>query len=505
MKVLNRKLILFTVMFLLDCMTLSLAQEQQSSVEVRKGACEGMNLIMISINNIGTQHMSLYGYQRKTTPYLDQWAKDAFVFENMFTPASWTLPAATSVFTSLFPYTHGVLDRTRGNLLNVDIRTFPQLMQENGYETAAFTGGLDQSSVFGHMNGFKTIPDNSAFTSFNVTLKQAKRWLGKNAQKKFFLFIQGYDAHPPFTPKRKFKDAFIDTKIKNIKVNRELVYRGFKKEGDQYAAFVLVLRSGNKGLHVKNVAVSQVILKQDDIDYLMDSYDAEVLSVDDMVGGFLESLDKSILDNTMIIVMSEHGEMFAKHGRFGRAGTMRGTLYDDVIHVPFILKIPVYAGGRIDGLSCLVDIMPTVADLLGLKNHKTMQGKSLLPLFNHKGPVNDYVYAGAFYNVPVLGRGFRDSPGSANEAIRNKEWKLIREVSIQKEAALYEEMYELYNIAHDPSELHNVVDQYSYVAEELKEKLMLWVQDTKSFNIPPVQTHRPPDRLIEDARKHGYW
>ena len=101
--------------------------------------CVDCNVIMISLSNVSAEHMSLYGYERVTTPNLDAWAKDAIVFENAFTQSSWTLPVGVSLFTSLYPYAHGVTDRYENNVLREDIATLPEILRDNGYTTAAFT------------------------------------------------------------------------------------------------------------------------------------------------------------------------------------------------------------------------------------------------------------------------------------------------------------------------------------------------------------------------------
>ncbi len=480
----------------------SLLSDSRSD-KVGAGLCPGMNLIMISINNVGTEHMSLYGYHRKTTPNLDKWAQDAFVFENMFSPVSWTLPAATSVFTSLFPYTHGVLVRFRGNILHPRVRTFSQILKDSGYATAAFTGGLDQAAVFGHMRGFDTISENPSFTGFQVTLGQAEQWLAGNASKKFFLFVQGYDAHPPFTPEGRFKNAFCDPNSKHT-IDPALVYRGHRKQGNQYTAVPsaeILVKSKSYQVRVPR---REIELIQDDMDFLMDSYDGEVLSVDDRVSRFLGSLGEKVLSNTIVIILSEHGEMFAKHGRFGRAGSQMGNLYDEVMRVPFLLKIPGHAGRRIDGLAQLVDVMPTMLEILGIREEGSWQGKSLVPLLNQQGAVNDFIYAGALY-VGKLKVDDKQRSESVNEAIRDKKWKLIHEIIPGKDGHSREETYELYDLVQDPSEFHNVVDKYPDEAKGLREKLTQWVSFTKSQMLPMVGIQSVSDGLLEEARRHGYW
>src|SRR3989344_671609 len=114
--------------------------------------CADCNLIMISLSNVGANHMSMYGYERMTTPRLDAWAKDAVVFNNMFVTSSWTLPVATSLFTGLYPYSHEVLDRGRdGASLKANLETLPEMLRDRGYRTPALTGGRGFSFEKPHM------------------------------------------------------------------------------------------------------------------------------------------------------------------------------------------------------------------------------------------------------------------------------------------------------------------------------------------------------------------
>lgn len=330
-------------------------------------------------------------------PYLDNWSKGAFVFEDAFSPSSWTLSVATSIFTVLYPYTHKVMDRYHGNLLDKGIKTLAEVLRENNYTTAAFTGGLDYKGIFGHMKGFENMNNNLNFSKFRITLREAKKWLTKNSDKRFFLFIHGYDAHPPFDSPKQFKGIYSSTKGRKITIDSRFTLRGFKNSNEEYIAYYLKHDDPSR-LNMKLPEKIEVKLTQDDIDYLKDLYDEEVMSVDSQVGKFLDTLSKEILDKTIIVIFSEHGEMFAKHGRFGRAGAIRGTLYDEVIHVPLIIKVPYAQGKRIKGLAQLTDIMPTALDILEVPLLQKTQGKNLLPLVNGSGFTNDYIYGGTIYN-----------------------------------------------------------------------------------------------------------
>jgi len=478
------------------------------------------NIILIAINNIGVEHMSLYGYSRETTPKFKLWAKDALVFENAYTPASWTLPVITTVFTALNPYTHKVMDRYLKNTLSGDIKTLPQILAYNGYATAAFTGGLDDNRIFGHMRGFSQTDNNPSFTGFSVTLKQARGWLSRNSRKKFFLFIHGYDAHPPFTPPRQFQGAFSAAKGKDITVKPGFTYRGFRKFDGRYQAYC-INREDPLHPNINNANIDpeelfpRVVLTQDDVDYLTALHDETILSVDSQVTRFLNSLNKDLLKKTIIIVFSEHGEMFAKHGRFGRVGTIRGTLYDDVVHIPLLIKIPGMSARRITGMVQLIDIMPTILDLLNIPLYSRVQGRSLVPLIKHDRAVNDYVYSGAAYNFAGGPKRPFSSYPSINESVRDPDWKLIHEIFFSADTygqfsddlplKVREETFELYNLKNDPNELNNVLNAYPEKAKELASRLADWSKECGGFSPFKASTQKVPDEMIKDAQKHGYW
>jgi len=303
---------------------------------LQPGRYQGYNIILISLGNVGTQHMSAYGYERKTTPNIDRWAAKATVFENAFSPASWTLPVAASLFTSLYPYTHGVVMRDYQNSLSPAIMTLPEIFRQAGYRTAAFTGGLDYYRDFSFMRGFSEAARNPNFTQSRVTLAQAKAWLRKNGDRRFFLFVHGYDAHCPFDPPASAQGVFSGPRRgADVQVDSKRCFRGLRRGAEgRYDVFAFQMCRNQEGCKPCGPRPAQrLVLRQADVDQLRDLYDETVLGLETRVGAFLDSLDERLLRKTVVVLFSEHGEMFAKHGRFGRAGLVRGTHYDDVLHV----------------------------------------------------------------------------------------------------------------------------------------------------------------------------
>lgn len=452
--------------------------------------------------------MSLYGYERDTTPRLNEWAKEAVVFENAFAQSSWTLPVATSIFTSLYPYTHKIMDRNIYNTLDSDIITFPEIVESNGYRTAAFTGGLDYYRLFSFMKGFKEFDSNPPFTGFDVTLSQAQDWIEKNMKNRFFLMIHGYDTHCPFTPPQEFRGVFSDSGNASPQLNEELCYRGYQEEmGDKYKVYSYRNKTVNR--KPNPFPVEEFSLTQGDTQYLEALYDEEVLAIDQKVSRFLEALPKSVLDETIIMIYSDHGEMFGRHGRFGRAGTIRGTLYDDVLKIPLIIKIPHQGGRRITNIVQLIDIMPTLMDILKIDfSSDDIQGKSFVGLLrgDRGTEQNKFSYAGTIFGITSNRVDLFYGNRTLNESIRNLEWKLIHELIFDESDNVIEETYELYDIVYDPHELIDRKDEEPIVFGQLKGKLQEWHNETLQFvEETDNQTQTLPDELLEAARERGYW
>ena len=465
--------------------------------------CSDCNVLMISLANVSAEHMSLYGYERLTTPHLTRWAQDAVVFERAFTHSSWTLPVATSLFTSLYPYTHKVIDRFQNNDLDDTIQTLPEILQDHGYRTAAFTGGLDYDGRFGHMRGFEEVEESAEMqlaavsAGFKPALAKASQWLDDHAGEKFFLFLHGYDTHCPFDPPEHVRGTFATTAGKQITVDQELCLRGFKTSDDgSYEAYYY--RDG----------AQQVMLTQDDIAYLEALYDEELLSVDGLIGAFVSQLDPALLERTIIIIFSDHGEMFAKHGRFGRAGTVRGTLYDEVAHIPLMIKIPRHAGRTVSGLAQIIDVMPTLLEVLQVDGPSAMQGTSLLPLLTgRQDELNPYVFAGSIFGLHTRRPSWLMFPfRTMSESIRNQEWKLIHERTFDEQGAVEHERYELYHLRDDPGELRNRAQDEPAIRAILQAELHRWAQASlttrvRNFSSPDLL----PKALVEGARERGYW
>jgi arylsulfatase A-like enzyme len=524
-----RKIIWLIPLFLFAAVlvygSLRKAPAPEESRENHKISAESYNIILIALTNIGTDHMSLYGYHRDTTPNINAFAREGMVFQNFFSPASWTLPAGMSLFTSLYPFSHQVINRVypgaelSRDALSPAVVTLIDILKNNGYFTTAFTGGFDYRGRFGLIERFDNasqsqkpsellqgaidarLLEERRFGSIAVSLMKAREWLNKLPEsKKFFMFVQGYDTHCPFNPQGEFDRYFVDFDTSDITVDPFHCYRGFD-DGDPVVAFnSLPNDSTSSSAPALKKEYSGRVLSLKEMDFLEAQYDAEIRYVDHVLGYFLQFLkDRQMLEKTIVILLSEHGELFAKHGRFGRAGTIRGTHYDEVIHVPLIIRHPALPSGQTSELTQIIDVMPTVLDFLKIPIPASAQGKSLLPLIQEGRPVQQEVYGGSIYGQT---RDKITNRKSVNEFIRTKEYKLIHEELYDAKGKV-EDVYELYHVASDKYEETNLIQSREEVAGMLREKLNLWAAPWDNFKKELLQKMWDSEAARPDAAQQA--
>jgi len=417
--------------------------EPGASLSMLAGKFRDYNLILVGFEPLGARHVSSYGYRRRTTPNLDAFAEKSFLFEKAISPSSWTLPAFMSWFTSMYPSRHKVLNKystytaekkVLANLaaLSPSAVTLAQVLHDNGYRTAGFTGGASLSRDFGFDQGFDTYFDRKRFGGFDLTMPQAVNWLQEHRDKRFFLFVEGFDMHGLFPLDRTHLLRFLDN----------VPYRGKLGGGeDEYWQF------RNRSLEQADLG-----LQGEDLRFLKAVYDSKIYEADRRFGMFISEVKKmGLLDKTIVIVSSGSGNEYMEHGRIDHGFS----LYEELIDVPFIIRVP-GMHGRIAQQVRTLDIMPTVIDLLDLKTgdavREQMQGVSLVPVM-----AGEKLTLAGVSETDYLQHSFKRS-------IRTDDgWKLI--VSLDTEER------ELYNLNDDPGEKVNLVGKYGRRAYELEQAL----------------------------------
>ena len=460
--------------------------------------CPNCNVIIISPNNIRAGHLGLYGYERETSPNLDLFSKESIVFTNAFSQSSWSLPAAASLFTSQYPFTHGLMDR---KILDSSKVTLAEILRLYNFTTVAFTGGGDYKSIYGIDKGFDIFDDNDnsiIFTgSFNRTAKAALDWISNNKNKKFFIFLQGYDAHCPYNQPQKYRMLFEKDYDGNLNDKQCILDIQKERNPGESGAYIQGAYIANMINSTDNLTFIPVNITLRDIEHLKSIYDSSIRYTDDLLGMFLNELKQSgVMGNTIIIFIGDHGESLGTHSAVIRYGAQKGILYDEVIHIPLVVRHPFIKNGkRIDSLAETIDIMPTILDFLGIpKNHES-QGLSLLSAINgSKENLREFVFSG--------GQFFHRDPYyvTINDAVRSKKWKLIFERTSDNKIS----NLELYDLENDPDELNNIVALEPEIAIFLKERLQKWEQTViKKHKLRVVELSKDELKAVREAGYAG--
>lgn len=421
------------------------------------------NVILITIDSLRADHLSCLGYSKKTTPQLDRIAKHGVLFKQAISNGTSTPTSFRAILTSTYPLMY---DDPR--YLSSYRLTISEILKRGGYSTAAFHSNPFLSSIVGFNRGFDTFRENldfkkevfldginaegmkrffspllfrkelikfklkklykiskgEVFARANIINEMALSWL-KEHPERFFIWLHYMDVHSPYIPPIEFRNfiSFFST-VNALRVNIKFKQSKVKKSPEK---------------------ISELDLKK-----LIDLYDAEIGYADMAVGALLTGLRKmDALDETLLIITSDHGEEFLEHGNIGHFSEEQ--LYDELLRVPLILYAPEIGENIIINEQVeLLSIAPTIVDAIGLNTARdNFMGVSLLPL---------------------LTRGRAESKGVISETSKNKlsyrepGWKFICDKEHKK--------MELYDLHNDPNEKYNIADKEKEKAQEFKRQIL---------------------------------
>jgi arylsulfatase A-like enzyme len=328
----------FASVALVVAATLLFACERRPRLE-----CPDCNVVLISMDTVRADHVSAYGYARPTTPRIDALAAGGVLFENAISQSSWTRPAHMSIMTGLYPNEHGYVALVDRNRLPDDVPTLAKELAGHGWTTVAFTGGVNVAAIYGFDQGFATFRSNGK--NFRDNLEETKYWLEHERKGKFFLFFHGYDAHTPYT-----NDAIdrghLAMRAKRPRHKFHRVCRNHHKPGSAIQRYV-------------------------------NEYDGAIHHADRYVGKLVDELARlGLLEKTILVITSDHGEEFLEHGSCFHLNTV----YREVVHVPLVILAPGLPPARIAAtVPASVTIAPTILDMVGIRE-SAIPAHSLLPL-----------------------------------------------------------------------------------------------------------------------------
>jgi len=312
------------------------------------------NVVLITLDTTRADHLGFYGYERDTSPNLDSLAQQSMVYTRAYATSSWTLPTHASLLTGKFPTSHGARWDAEGPLIltdaiagpntwknhrargiAVDEETLATVLQAAGYATGGFVAGPWMKRVFGLDAGFEYY-DDSGIDHLNGRraddlTRAALDWLKEREPgRPFFLFMNYYDPHSPFSPPRETRKAFFPPGTRPVDM----------PDGQE-----------------KRTAL----------------YDAEILFMDREIGKVLAFLEASgVADGTVVVVTADHGDMLGDAGIWGHGMSLR----EAEVRIPLVFKSTGSSAstGVDDAPLQQVDVMPMILDELGLPAPVAIQG-----------------------------------------------------------------------------------------------------------------------------------
>jgi arylsulfatase A-like enzyme len=346
-------------------------------------------VFVVLVDTLRADHLSSYGYPHPTSPAIDRLGEEGARFTRTFAQAPWTRPSCTSLLTGRYPPDVGM--RSMRNPLPGAAVILPQLLQAEGYATAGIISSIQVSREFGFDKGFDHLDNGSSYLrwagSHHALVRlglmpeghwypryhaaeltdEAIEWIDRQRRRDapIFMYLHYSDPHEPYEPPAG-EDRWREFASERARALAQPPPRSPK--GDQ-------------------------VFSETEIEALVARYDAEIAYVDREIGRLLDHLRASgLYDDALVVLTSDHGEEFSEHGLWTHAKT----LYNEVLHIPLVVKYPqrlAHANGRtIDAPSALVDIAPTIADVLGADwSDLPMRGRSLLSLVD--APPERLIYA----------------------------------------------------------------------------------------------------------------
>ena len=443
----KRSIYVFPVLFMaLVFQLITCTQAEASQVQ------RPWNVLLITVDNLRPDRMSLYGHDRNTTPYLTSFAKESAVFEKAFSTSAWTSPGIVSLVTGYYPPVHA--QNGRYSFYDKEMTAALRVLAEKGYE------------IFG-----ETIrgPSHQGF-GFEKSLGKGRDRLErfiesrKNIETPFFAWTHFRDVHLPYSPSELQAERFgaASRTSKGIEAVRK---------------HQVILRHPERA----NVAfehAGKVTFSIEDVSIIKSLYDGEVADVDARLRQSLERMrETGLLDRTIVIITADHGEELFDHGWIGHASTgYDGKLYDELIQIPLIIRVPdTSLTGRYDSLVQGVDIMPTLFDILGVEAggmEPAMQGVSLLPILKgEQESIRNYVFTQTTlkgWTTP------KDEIKIRVASVRSATHKLIWFPTAQGTRI------EGYDLREDPDEVKNIYLDNPSQFVALEEAYLEWRENNRS-------------------------
>jgi arylsulfatase A-like enzyme len=462
-------------------------------------------VIWIHADTLRPDHLSMYGSQRDTAPFLRKLASEGALFTNAQSQATWTKVSTPSFLTSLYPTTHGIAkipDR-----LPSSVTTVADVYRAGGYATVSYSSVVFTGQLTNLHKGFEEVNEVTSQSDPVYTSKSAREyvdratdWIDRHKDGPFFMYLHVFDPHPPYEPRQPYDAMWADPASREEHIAQRNALRKTIKEPSM----------APRGMATTEEMKAAGVDPARYLAYDKDWYDGAIRALDAEIGRLFERLRADGLDDkTAVVFMSDHGEEFQDHGRMWHGQSA----YGELAHVPLLIRWPghVPGGVRVDEVVESIDIMPTVLDLSQLPHPKGIQGQTLVPLLNLPGDrkTSAWQRRPAITEKPSL-REATEAPDPNNErdvswvsfAINDGEWKLIHHT--ERPAGRPE--FELFDAKRDPLDQRDVAGEHPEVVQRLAKALDGWHQMALASRLKPdaETTKSMTPEQLKKLRSLGY-
>ncbi len=417
-----------------------------------------MNIILIALDTLRADHLGCYGYNRRTSPFLDYIASKGVLFEKCYGSDIPTQPAYTTIYTSLYGVEHGIVSHGSSiQTLPDEVKILPEYLRDAGYTTVAVDNLTNMKPWFHKGYEYYTLPYGhiQLITADKITA-YAIEWLKilREEKKPFFMFLHYWDPHTPYIPPEEYRKIF---------------YQGNPFDPSKGESWESFKKSPFYSIHSR--WITNLLGDVQDLEYVSSLYDAEILYLDhhlEKLYNFMEEND--MLDDTLFIFTADHGESLTEHRIFFD----HHGVYETNIHVPLIMYSPslLPKGVRIKSFVEHVDIAPTILNVAGIKVPKNMRGRNLFDIVEGNEEEKKFIISG-------------ECTYQAFRAIVTKDgWKLIKKIG----GDLYNRpKLQLFNIEKDPNEERDLREDNRDIVKELELQMEHWVEDNLGEKPDPMR------------------
>ena len=410
------------------------------------------NVVYLILDAFHADHASLYGYDKPTTPFLEEFAKDALVFDHMYANAPYTLASTGTLFTSKYSHEHGLIHEKTS--LNPLVPTLGELLTEAGIHTSMITRHGYLVGAWGLLRGFAQLWKGDYGNQPENAFREIQRIFEDYAQSRKFIYIHLGPPHSPYQPPAAFQ-KFVTPLTSDV------------------------IEPINDNLH--KIDDGKIKPTPEQLEHIISWYDSNVLYADYLAQQLIASLkEQGLLEKTIVIISSDHGEGLLEHGRMLHGSTV----FDEMIHIPLLVRFPKDVGvtpRRIPYLASTIDMTATLAEIFGIPP-ADFAGTSLLPEIFQDQPVRQFIYT-----ETLADRG-------GMRGIRDLRYKYIHTAK----------KHLLFDLLTDPQEQHNLAQERRITVDYYAQLMEPFLHREQAAMAPAINMDTQSEEVRQNLKDLGY-